>query len=106
MYDRLFTADEVQALLQGGHRAGARWRIRVLQVLIQAGLAIRPDQSQSRSRRRSGAGRRWQRTVLLQQIAAVGRAADVLQRLLKARQALAPESESALFSYSMKRPST
>ena len=48
-------------------------------------------------RRRGGAGRRWQRTVLLQQIAAVGRAADVLQRLLKTQQALAADSPSELY---------
>ena len=49
------------------------------------------------SRRRGGAGRRWQRTVLFQQIAAIGRAADVLQRLLKTQQALAKDSPSELY---------
>ena len=97
VYDRLFTADEVQALLQAATAPVLDGEIRVLQVLIRRVLAISPDQSQSRSRRRGGAGRRWQRTVLLQQIAAVGRAADVLQRLLKAQQALAKDSPSELY---------
>ena len=97
MYDRLFTADEVQALLQAATAPVLDAEIRVLQVLIRRVLAISPDQSQSRSRRRGGAGRRWQRTVLLQQIAAVGRAADVLQRMLKTQQALAKDSPSELY---------
>ena len=97
VYDRLFTADEVQALLQAATAPVLDGEIRVLQVLIRRVLAIHPDRAQPRQRRRGGAGQRWQRTVLFQQIAAIGRAADVLQRLLKAQQALAPESESALF---------
>ena len=58
LYDRLFTADEVQALLQAATAPVLDGEIRVLQVLIRRVLAIRPDQSQSRSRRRGGAGRR------------------------------------------------
>ena len=97
LYDRLFTADEVQALVQAATAPVLDGEIRVLQVLIRRVLAIRPDQSQSRSRRRGGAGRRWQRTVLLQQIAAIGRAADVLQRMLKTQQVLAKDSPSELY---------
>ena len=97
MYDRLFTADEVQALLQAATAPVLDGEIRVLQVLIWRVLAIRPDRAQPRGRRRGGAARRWQRTVLFQQIAAIGRAADVLQRMLKTQQVLAKDSPSPLF---------
>ena len=97
MYDRLFTADEVQALLQAATAPVLDAEIRVLQVLIRRVLALGLDPAPPPGRRRGGAGRRWQRTVLLQQIAAVGRAADVLQRLLKTQQALAKDSPSPLF---------
>ena len=97
MYDRLFTADEVQALMQAATAPALDAEIRVLQVLIRRVLALGLDPAPPPGRRRGGAGRRWQRTVLLQQIAAVGRAADVLQRLLKAQQALAKDSPSELY---------
>ena len=97
MYDRLFTADEVQALMQAATAPALDAEIRVLQVLIRRVLALGLDPAPPPGRRRGGAGRRWQRTMLLQQIAAVGRAADVLQRLLKAQQALAADSPSELY---------
>ena len=97
LYDRLFTADEVQALMQAATAPALDAEIRVLQVLIRRVLALGLDPAPPPGRRRGGAGRRWQRTVLLQQIAAVGRAADVLQRLLKAQQALAADSPSELY---------
>ena len=97
LYDRLFTADEVQALMQAATAPALDAEIRVLQVLIRRVLALGLDPAPPPGRRRGGAGRRWQRTVLLQQIAAVGRAADVLQRLLKTQQALAKDSPSPLF---------
>ena len=97
MYDRLFTADEVQALAQVDTPPALDAEIRVLQVLIRRVLARGPALARPRSRRRGAAVRRRHRTVLLQQIAAVGRAADVLQRLLKTRQALAADSPSELY---------
>ena len=97
MYDRLFTATEMQALMQAATAPALDAEIRVLQVLIRRVLALGLDPAPPPGRRRGGAGRRWQRTVLLQQIAAVGRAADVLQRLLKTQQALAKDSPSPLF---------
>ena len=96
VYDRLFTAEEVQALLEAASAPVLDGEIRVLQVLIWRVLAIRPDRAQPRGRRRGGAGRRWQRTVLFQRIAAISRACDVLQRLLKTQQALARDSPSEL----------
>ncbi len=97
MYDRSFTAAaEVQALLEAASAPVLDGEIRVLQVLIWRVLAIRPDRAQPRGRRRGGAGRRWQRTVLFQRIAAISRACDVLQRLLKTQQALARDSPSEL----------
>ena len=97
LYDRLFTADEVQALMQAATAPALDAEIRVLQVLIRRVLALGLDPAPPPGRRRGGAGRRWQRTMLLQQIAAVGRAADVLQRLLKTQQALAKDSPSELY---------
>ena len=97
MYDRLFTAEEVQTLEPADAAPVLDGEIRVLQVLIWRVLAIRPDRAQPRGRRRGGAARRWQRTVLFQQIAAIGRAADVLQRMLKTQQVLAKDSPSELY---------
>ena len=96
MYDRLFTAAEVQALLEAASVPVLDGEIRVLQVLIWRVLALQPDRAQPRGHRRGGAHRRWQRTVLFQQIAAIGRAADVLQRLLKTQRALGPDAASEL----------
>ena len=91
MYDRLFTAAEKQAVEPAADAPALAAEIRALQVLIFRVLALRPDRAQPRTRRRGGAGRRWQRTVLLEQITAFGRACDVLQRLLKAQRALGPD---------------
>ena len=96
VYDRLFTAEEVQALLEAADAPVLAAEIRVLQVLIWRVLALQPDRAQPRGQRRGGARQRWQRTVLFQQLAAIGRACDVLQRLLKTQQALAKDSPSAL----------
>ena len=96
MYDRLFTAEEVQALEPAASAPVLDGEIRVLQVLIWRVLAIRPDRAQPRGRRRGGAARRWQRTVLFQQIAAIGRACDILQRMLKTQRALGPDAASEL----------
>ena len=97
MYDRLFTADEVQALLQAATTPALEAEIQALRVLIRRVLALDPAQAQPRGRRRGGAGRRWYRTVLFQQIDAVSRAADVLQRLFKTQQVLAKDGPSELF---------
>ena len=96
LYDRLFTAAEVQALLAAAAAPVLDGEVRVLQVLICRVLAIQPDQTQPHGRRRGGARRRWQRTVLFAQIAAIGRACDILQRLLKTQRALGPDTASEL----------
>ena len=97
MYDQSFTTAELQTLEPAPGAPVLAAEIRVLQALICQVLAIRPDRAQPRSRRRGGARRRWQRTVLFQQIAAIGRACDILQRLLKTQQALAKDSPSELY---------
>ncbi len=97
LYDLLFTAAEVQALEQAADAPVLDAEARLLQVLIRRLLAIDPDQAHPPGRRRGGAGRRWQHTLLLKQAAAIGRAADVLQRLLKTQQTLAKDSPSELF---------
>ena len=96
VYDRLFTAEEVQSLEPADSAPVLDGEIHALQVLIWRVLAIRPDRAQPRGRRRGGADRRWQRTVLFQQIAAIGRACDILQRMLKTQRALAPDGPSEL----------
>ena len=97
LYDRLFTADEVQALMQAATAPVLDGEIRVLQVLIRRILALGPARARPRGRRRGGVGRRRPRAVLFRQIAAIGRACDVLQRMLKAQQALAKDSPSELY---------
>ena len=97
MYDRLFTADEVQALMQAATAPVLDGEIRVLQVLIRRLLALGTARARPRGRRRGGVGRRRPRAVLFRQIAAIGRACDVLQRMLKAQQALAKDSPSELY---------
>ncbi len=97
MYDRLFTAAEVQALAPAAEAPVLDAEVRLFQVLIYRLLARGPALARPHNRRRGAAVRRRQHTVLLQQIAAIGRTADVLQRLLKTRQTLAKDSPSALY---------
>ena len=68
----------------------------MLQVLICRVLAIQPDQAQPRGRRRGGARRRWQRTVLFEQIAAIGRACDILHGCSRRNAPSAPDTASEL----------
>ena len=96
VYDRMFTAAELQALVPTSGTPVLAAEVRLLQMLIYRLVALQPDRAQPRNRRRGGAGRRRQRTVLLQQIAAIGRACDVLQRLLKTQRVLGPDAASEL----------
>ena len=96
MYDRMFTAAEIQALAPTSDTPVLAAEVRLLQVLIYRLLALGPGLVRPRNRRRGAAVRRRQRTVLLQQIAAIGRACDVLQRLLKSQRALGPDAASEL----------
>ena len=96
VYDRSFTAAEMQALTPAATTPVLEAEIRLLQVLMYRLLALGPALARPRNRRRGAAVRRRQGTVLLQQIAAICHAADVLQRLLKTQQALAKDSPSEL----------
>ena len=96
MYNRLFTAAEMQALVPAATAPILDAEVRLLQVLISRLLALGPALARPRNRRRGAAVRRRQRTLLLQQIAAIGHAVDVLQRLLKTQQALAPDAATEL----------
>ena len=96
MYDRLFTAAEVQALAPTSDTPVLAAEVRLLQVLIYWLVARGPALARPRNRRRGAAVQRRQRTVLLQQIAAICHAVDVLQRLLKTQQTLAPDTASEL----------
>ena len=96
MYDRMFTAAKLQALAPATDTPVLAPEARVLQVLIYRLLARGPALARPRNRRRGAAVRRWQRTVLFQQIAAIGRACDVLQHLLKTQRALGPDAASEL----------
>ena len=98
LYGRTYTAEEVQQLTQADDAPVLAAEVRLLQALIQrVVVAGRPPARRQRHRRRGAAVRRRQRTQELDTLGAVGRALDVLRRLLKDRQALTPESESALF---------
>ncbi len=96
MYDRMFTAAELQALAPTSDTPVLAAEVRLLQMLIYRLLAWGPALARPRNRRRGAAVRRRPRTVLLQQIAAIGRACDVLQRLLKTQRALGPDAASEL----------
>ncbi len=98
LYDWTFTTAEVQRLAQAATAPVLDAKVRLLQVLIQRVVATDPDSARPRPWRRGGAaGRRRQRAVRLEKLAAVGRAVDVLQRTLKTRQALAADSPSELY---------
>ncbi len=98
LYGRTYTAEEVQQLTQADDAPLLAAEVRLLQVLIQRVVAPGyPSARRQHHRRRGAAVRRRQRAKRLDTLATVGRALDVLRRLLKDRQALAPESESALF---------
>ena len=96
MYDRMFTTAEMQALVPAADAPILDAEVRLLQVLISRLLALGPALARPRNRRRGAAVRRRQRTALLQQFAAVCRAVDVLQRLLKTQRALGPDAASEL----------
>ena len=96
VYDRMFTAAEVQALAPTSGTPVLAAEVRLLQMLIYRLVARGPALARPRNRRRGAAGRRRPRTVLLQQIAAICHAVDVLQRLLKTQRALGPDASSAL----------
>ena len=96
MYDRMFTTAEMQALVPAADAPILDAEVRLLQVLISRLLALGPALARPRNRRRGAAVRRRQRTTLLQQFAAVCRAVDVLQRLLKTQRALGPDAASEL----------
>ena len=96
VYDRSFTAAEMQALTPAATAPVLEAESRLLQVLISRLLALGPALARPRNRRRGGAGRRRQRTVPFQQIAAICHAVDVLQRLLKTQRALGPVTASEL----------
>ena len=97
MYDRLFTATEMQALVPAATAPVLEAEVHLLQVLIRRVLALGPTLLRPPNRRRGAAVRRRQHTVLLQQIATICHAVDVLQRLLKTQQALAADSPSELY---------
>ena len=98
LYGRAYTAEEVQQLTQADWTPLFDAEARLLQVLIQRVVVPgHPPARRQHHRRRGAAVRRRQRAKRLDTLATVGRALDVLRPLLEDRQALAPESESALF---------
>ncbi len=98
LYGRTYTAEEVQQLTQTDQEPVLAAEVRLLQLLIRRVVAPgQPPARRQRHRRRGAAVRRRQRHTQLDTLTAVGRALDVLRRLLRDRQALAPEEENALF---------
>ena len=97
MYDRMFTAAKLQALAPTSDTPVLAAEVRLLQMLIYRLLAWGPALARPCNRRRGAAVRRRQHTMLLQQIAAIGRTCDVLQRLLKTQQTLTPDGTTELY---------
>lgn len=98
VYDRTCTKEEVQRLVQAATAPLLDEELRLLQVLIQRVVATGYDPTPPPGRQQDAPTvRQQQRAALLEKLAVVGRAVDVLQRTLKTRQALASDSASALF---------
>ncbi len=98
VYDRTCTKEEVQRLVQAATAPLLDEELRLLQVLIQRVVATGYDPTPPPGRQQDAPTvRQRQRAALLEKLAVVGRAVDVLQRTLKTRQALASDSASALF---------
>ena len=97
VYDRMFPAAELQALAPTSDTPVLAAEVRLLQMLIYRLLARGPALARPHNRRRGAAVRRRPRTMLLQQIAAICYAVDVLQRLIKVQRALGPDAASELY---------
>ncbi len=94
VYDRLFTAEEVQALEPADSAPVLDEEVRLLQVLIRRFVALGYDPTPPQDQ---PTVRQQQRAALIEKITVVGRAIDVLQRTLKTRQVLAADSPSELY---------
>ena len=98
MYDRTFTKQDVQRLVQAATAPLLDEEVRLLQALIQRVVATGYDPTPPQGQRRAAPTvRHRQRAALIENITVICRAVDVLQRTLKTRQALASDSASALF---------
>ena len=98
LYGRTFTKEEVQRLVQAATAPLLDEEVRLLQVLIQRVVATGYDPTPPQGQQQDAPTvRQQQRAALMEKLAVVGRAVDVLQRTLKTRQALASDSASALF---------
>ena len=92
LYSPAFTAQEVQLLAHTDHGPPLAAEVRLLRVLI-----LRLVTTPRRRRRRAGAAfQRRRRTARQNALYAVCRAMDVLQRMLKTQQALAPSDSTEL----------
>ena len=94
MYDRTFTKEEVQRLVQAATAPLLDEEVRLLQVLIQRFVALGYDPTPPQGQ---PTVRQQQRAALIEKITVVGRAVDVLQRTLKTRQVLAADSPNELY---------
>ena len=94
LYDRTFTKEEVQRLVDAATAPLLDEEVRLLQILIRRFVALGydppPPQGQPTVRQQ-------QRAALIEKITVVGRAVDVLQRTLKTRQVLAADSPNELY---------
>ena len=98
LYDRTFTKEEVQRLVQAATAPLLDEEVRLLQVLIQRVAAIGYDPTPPQGQQEGAPTvRQQQRAALMEKLAVVGRAVDVLQRTLKTRQVLAADSPSELY---------
>ena len=93
LYGRTFTKEEVQRLVEATTVPLLDEEVRLLQVLIRRFVALGYDPTPPQDQ---PTVRQQQRAALIEKIAVVGRAVDVLQRTLKTRQVLAADSPSEL----------
>ena len=93
LYGRTFTKEEVQRLVEATTAPLLDEEVRLLQVLIRRFVALGYDPTPPQDQ---PTVRQQQRAALIEKIAVVGRAIDVLQRTLKTRQVLAADSPSEL----------
>ena len=94
LYDRTFTKEEVQRLVQAATAPLLDEEVRLLQILIRRFVALGYDPTPPQGQ---PTVRQQQRAALIEKITVVGRAVDVLQRTLKTRQVLAADSPNELY---------
>ena len=98
LYDRTFTTDEVQRLVQAATASVLDNEVRLLQGLIRRAAAIGFDPLPPHAQPSAAPTvRQQQRAALFEKLTVVSRAVSVLLRAVKAQQELADDPEPPLF---------